>query len=264
MVDRARAPRGRCLLVWLSGTALLTGLALTMGRLLLQDLTAVGDLLRHGPADGMTLEQLLTHVAGVVLLGSLLWLWVIGSAAVMEAATGRTRRSGPVAPAVVRHWVLAACGVGLVVQAGPAMAVAPDPGSGPGDAASVSQRAGELTGQLSGGGPGDPSGVLAGLPLPDRAESPPRRATPPTTEAPQQPAHEIPGHTVVVTAGQTLWSLAAQRLPDTATDAQIAHAWREIHAANRSTIGDNPDLIHPGTRLRLPAELDRTHREDQR
>jgi hypothetical protein len=29
-------------------------------------------------------------------------------------------------------------------------------------------------------------------------------------------------------------------------------AWREIHEANRDVIGDNPDLIKPGQKLRIP------------
>jgi LysM repeat protein len=29
-------------------------------------------------------------------------------------------------------------------------------------------------------------------------------------------------------------------------------AWRDIHEANRDVIGDNPDLIKPGQKLRIP------------
>ncbi len=29
-------------------------------------------------------------------------------------------------------------------------------------------------------------------------------------------------------------------------------AWRDIHEANKDVIGDNPDLIKPGQKLRIP------------
>ncbi len=50
---------------------------------------------------------------------------------------------------------------------------------------------------------------------------------------------------VTVQRGDTLWSLAARYLGD-------ASRWREIHDRNREVIGDDPDLILPGTVLELP------------
>ena len=52
--------------------------------------------------------------------------------------------------------------------------------------------------------------------------------------------------------GDSLWALAAADLPDGASVAEVDERWREIHAANRDVIGDDPDLIRPGQQLRLP------------
>jgi hypothetical protein len=61
------------------------------------------------------------------------------------------------------------------------------------------------------------------------------------------------GHeAVVVLRGDTLWAIAARHLGPGATDAQVAAEWPRWHAANRSTIGPDPDLILPGQRLAAP------------
>lgn len=60
--------------------------------------------------------------------------------------------------------------------------------------------------------------------------------------------------TVVVHRGDTLWRLAAARLPAGSDDAAIARACRRLYAANRAAIGPDPDLLLPGTRLELPSE----------
>lgn len=57
---------------------------------------------------------------------------------------------------------------------------------------------------------------------------------------------------VVVHRGDTLWAIAARHLGPAATDAQVAAEWPRWHAANRSTIGAEPDLILPGQRLVVP------------
>jgi LysM domain len=57
---------------------------------------------------------------------------------------------------------------------------------------------------------------------------------------------------VVVHRGDTLWAIAARHLGPAATDAQVAAEWPRWHAANRSTIGAEPDLILPGQQLVAP------------
>ncbi len=69
--------------------------------------------------------------------------------------------------------------------------------------------------------------------------------------------------TVIVAAGDSLWAIAARRLPG-ASDAAIAAAWPRWHDANRTVIGDDPDLIRPGQCLVVPAEyLSATPDEEQ-
>ena len=77
--------------------------------------------------------------------------------------------------------------------------------------------------------------VLSGLRLPDRAVSP----------APHAPA----GAVHVVAPGDSLWSIAAAASP---AGSDVDAAWRAIWAANRDVVGDDPHLIVPGQRLRLP------------
>lgn len=57
---------------------------------------------------------------------------------------------------------------------------------------------------------------------------------------------------VVVTRGDTLWSIAAADLGPAASPAQIAAHWPRWYEANRRVIGPNPDLILPGHVLQPP------------
>lgn len=61
---------------------------------------------------------------------------------------------------------------------------------------------------------------------------------------------------VVVTAGDSLWSLVEAHLGPGAGDAEVAAAWPAWWQANRSTIGDDPDLLLPGQLLTVPAPVD--------
>ena len=67
----------------------------------------------------------------------------------------------------------------------------------------------------------------------------------------------VPAATVVVRPGDTLWSLAEDALRDATarepSDRQVALAWPRWWAANRDVVGDDPDLLHPGTVLHAPA-----------
>ena len=57
---------------------------------------------------------------------------------------------------------------------------------------------------------------------------------------------------VTVRRGDSLWALAARHLGAGASDAQVAREWPRWYAANRSVIGDDPDLLVPGRQLRPP------------
>lgn len=57
---------------------------------------------------------------------------------------------------------------------------------------------------------------------------------------------------VTVTAGSSLWSIAAEHLGAAATDWEIAHEWPRWHRANYELIGEDPARLRPGTVLRPP------------
>ena len=68
--------------------------------------------------------------------------------------------------------------------------------------------------------------------------------------APGHARHEAAA--VVVHRGDTLWGIVARHLGPHATEAEVATAWPQWYAANRSVIGDDPDLIKPGQVLHAP------------
>ncbi|GEK17198.1 LysM peptidoglycan-binding domain-containing protein [Cellulomonas persica] len=62
---------------------------------------------------------------------------------------------------------------------------------------------------------------------------------------------------VVVASGDSLWSIAAAHLPADATTADIAAAWPRWYEANRTVIGDDPDVLLVGQSLEVPMETAR-------
>jgi nucleoid-associated protein YgaU len=56
---------------------------------------------------------------------------------------------------------------------------------------------------------------------------------------------------VTVRPGDTLWQLARDQLPADAPASEVDRLWHGWYEANRSTIGDVPDLIRPGQHLVL-------------
>lgn len=59
----------------------------------------------------------------------------------------------------------------------------------------------------------------------------------------------------LVQPGDSLWHIAAQHLPATATATEIDAAWRLVYAANEAQIGPDPDFLAPGDTLTIPKEL---------
>jgi len=57
---------------------------------------------------------------------------------------------------------------------------------------------------------------------------------------------------VTVQHGDCLWDIAGRRLAHP-TSARIATAWPQWWRTNRGVIGADPDLVHPGQRLRPPS-----------
>lgn len=92
--------------------------------------------------------------------------------------------------------------------------------------------------------PGGAAHAADPLPVPTR---------PAGTSAPAPQAAPAPRPTAVVVApGDSLWSLAQRRLGPAAADARVAALVDRTHRLNRAVVGPDPDLIHPGERLRFP------------
>lgn len=66
---------------------------------------------------------------------------------------------------------------------------------------------------------------------------------------PSKPTTEI----VTVRPGDSLWSLTAQGLGPSASDAVVAVEWPYWYRQNRRVIGSNPQLLQPGQRLIVPS-----------
>lgn len=97
---------------------------------------------------------------------------------------------------------------------------------------------------------------LDGLPLPDRAPATAALAGPAAHESPAV-GPETPrtgARSVVVRAGDCLWELAREHAAPTATDLDVARLTVAWHEANRAVIGPDPDALHPGQVLAVPAE----------
>lgn len=57
---------------------------------------------------------------------------------------------------------------------------------------------------------------------------------------------------IVVRRGDSLWRLVESHLGPAASPAAVAATWPRWYEANRSVIGDDPDLLLPGQQLRPP------------
>lgn len=177
--------------------------------------------------------------------GALLWLvavWVALGLIVTAASLlpGRLGRLGSAAahrltPAALRRVVAAATSTSILLS--PATAIAAPAGSGsPSPAGAASMPAV--------GWPTDPGPASHSVPVPHA-----NPGAPPGTErvAGQGSTARVP-----VRAGDSLWSIAGHQLGPNATKARVQQEWPRWYAANRQLIGPDPDLIRPGTTLRIP------------
>ncbi|MEO5851931.1 MAG: LysM peptidoglycan-binding domain-containing protein [Nocardioides sp.] len=227
---RARGSWWRCVVVWLVTTA---GAGGVLGWLS-PDLHGAARLLGEGGP--VSFETMLVSLAALTAAGCAAWCWLVTTLTVLEAATGPARLRVRGCPETWRRLVLTACGValasGLLVPA-----EAADP-TGPGR-----REAGVA--------------LVDGLALPDRpvtdrpVTARPATARPSTVRSGPAPARRQEQR-LVVRPGDSLWSLAAVRLGGGATQSQVDAAWRRLYAANRAVVGPDPDLLHPGQRLRVP------------
>ena len=223
-MSRGTRHAGRPVAVWVTVTAVAGGAV----RLAAEP---AASLVRPGAAG--TFADLLVAVSALALVVAAVRLWVVTTVTVGQVLRGGV---APEQRGATRRLVLAACGAALVVGAGVPTASATE---------------------------GDDA--LVGLSLPDRAVSsatsePPAPPGPPgqlpgTRPAPSSPAPPAPGPQArpvhVVQPGESLWSIASATSP---VDGDVDARWRAIWAANRDVVGQDPHLIHPGQRLRLPQD----------
>lgn len=106
--------------------------------------------------------------------------------------------------------------------------------------------------------PGAPEGTSPrgnGAPLPSLGWA---EAEPAAPEEPRAPAEPDLQETVTVTVrhGDSLWSISDDLLGSGPSEtAEIAAAWPMLHEANEDLIGEDPDELHPGMELTVPASL---------
>lgn len=200
-------------------------------------------LSREPVASGdVTVEDLVQDLAAVALVcavGAVTAVLVLACAdAVLGARLpGLHAVSLRLTPRACRHIVALCCGVGL---AAPVYAAAPA------SADDGNWRHGCVSACV------DPPPRLGGLALPDLPTG--DWASPVQTR--RHPGHaagpRTGGPRLVVDVGDSLWSLAEQRLPADASNAAVLALSDRLYELNRAAIGVDPDLILPGTELRTP------------
>ena len=113
----------------------------------------------------------------------------------------------------------------------------------------------EVTPPTDSGTPTPREGWLgAGPPATIRGTGAPVAPSPSTAADAEAPARAPRLHPV--DRGESLWRITADLLGGSATDTEIAAAWPALYAANRDTIGEDPNLIRVGQLLTVPAALD--------
>lgn len=224
------------------GVGGLTGLAVPLTRV------AVDEVLRlwRQSAD-LAFDDLVVCCALLVLAATCGWLVLACLLTLLthglrctHSAAGRLARR--ITPALVRRLVAGACGAAVLTAPTVTPPATASPAASPGDHTHARPA---------------PHGVLASwarpgalprpLPVPDRPARPGSGAGTHRGEGTARP----PGR-VRVRPGDSLWAIAARSLPPDAPDAVVAASWPRWFRHNRGHLGPDPDLIHPGTRLRVP------------
>ncbi len=181
-------------------------------------------------ADAQTVDGLVADLAAAALLVAVLGaaaMSTLAVAAALAADRSPTLASACAAITPRRYRRLAAVLLGMGL-AGPAAVAGPALAGQAGHAPACQLRCQpESTG-------------LSGLRLPDLP-----------VISPTRPQRAVQDQQIVVRAGDSLWRLAEQRLPG-GSDAEIATLTWRLYALNRSTIGEDPDLIFPGMTLIAP------------
>lgn len=211
-----------------------TGLACGFGWWVLWALTGTAcddgwDGLRAGRLGDRPLARLVTDAGGCAAVTAYTGLVALAVLAVVQELLRRTAPTvagvvPAIGPAGLRRVVLGLCGLGLTagLMPGPALATTVGTGSPPGCAVACR---------------------VVGLALPDLPSGRP---------APVR-------HEVTVRSGDSLWAIATHLLGGDADVGEVAAATATLFAHNRTVVGPDPDLIHPGTTLTVPEDLHVSH-----
>lgn len=263
---RLRAVRASSWLLGLLAAATLLRLAAT-GELASPPLTSVDDLAtwvdaRSPLAAGVALVRLLAEVAVWYLLA----LSALHATSHLLRAAGGHRLADALAVPGVRRAVRAGLGLGLVAASSVAgRDLGGDPRVTAAVAAPVEPGAATMRPVASTAGTATmrPLDVPTGTATMQPVELPTGTATMrPVDQAPSAATHSpVVGApaTWTVAVGESLWSIAEEVLVDAwgraASDAEVEPYWRVLVAANRGRLVDpaDPDLIHPGQVLEVPA-----------
>ncbi len=172
--------------------------------------------------------------ARTALFVHLLHIWRACRACGLAAAPVHTAAMRA-APQALRSIVLTAAGGSLSVLAlsAPSLAASPSP-------------AWPLTPEPAAETTQDPAWPLT---APDDAGEAGEAGDAGEDVAPGPPSDEPAVH--VVSPGESLWQIVAEDRPGAGT-AQLTDRIDEVHAANRTTIGEDANLLLPGQRLVLP------------
>lgn len=231
------------LVVVVAGTATLGLLSLCR-----EPLQALVEPLLHGGFPmlvSLSFQQVLVGGCAFAMVGCALWLvgatgLAVASQVARVVPLGRRQSYrldalvDRVCPVLVHTLVVTALGAVVTTAAtspAPADTRADAPGNGSPD-------------QSSSG-----AAALSGLALPDRIVAVPTGLRASRTVAGRKP------RTVVVSRGDSLWSLTVALLPESADDGRICAGWHRLYRANKRRIGADPDLIVPGTALVVPRSI---------
>lgn len=214
------------------------------------------------------LEDVLGGVSAAI--GTLMVMWWLASALLAVASAGlysggharAAAAVGKASPAFMRRLAFAA--LGLQLAAGTAAAHADvSPFAPVGISAEWAPAAQQAAGARnlglaqSTGTPGSLKGTDQVQPQwkPTPPLSNPRLVTAPPLRAEPRGVPPETAAEVTVLAGDSLWSIAAHALGPEASDVDIALEWPRWFEANRTAIGDNPDMLLPGQILHPPSAI---------
>lgn len=201
----------------------------------------------HQWIDAVGADTAVATLAGALLWLAAMWLCLGTSATVLSLGPGRL---GRIADLIARHALPSALRRVVIAAAGASILAAPASAFAAGGSASP-QGAAE-----SAAAPAWPTDAAAesalALEWPTDSDSPGTGATTPRGASASD---------VAVRPGDSLWLIARRQLGSSATPAQTAAEWPRWYAANRATVGPDPNVLRPGSQLHAPVATHPTTKE---